>query len=366
MKGREWAGRNAPLLLAGIVLLLLVVVIRSFRLPETPRTVTVGCVLIGEKADKGWNESHYSGLQGACETNKCALKVREGVPEEHEAMVAAVDSLVAEGCNVIYLTSFGYGQYVDDVAQKYPKVAFFSIWANSEAKNCTAYFARLYQVRYLAGIIAGAQSKTGVLGYVAAMPNPQTNRGINAYAMGMRFANPEAKLLVRFTGSWNDEAAERESVALLAAQGADVFTYHEDRPYVVREAETRGLFSVGYDTVYEEYSERFLTAAMYDWKVLYGKVLEDYLSGRANFSSGYWLGLEEDAVKLHTLSPLVSERAIFLASMEKQRIMNDRSVFSGVIYDNQGTLRCEDGERIKDHELFTGMDWFVEGVEIYE
>ena len=366
MKGKELAERNLPLVLAVVVLLALIVVIQGFRLPETERTVTVGCVLIGDKADKGWNESHYRGLQSACETNKCALNDRDHVPENQEALIAAVDSLVAEGCNVIYLTSFGYGQYVDAVAKKYPKVAFFSIWANSTAKNCTSYFARLYQVRYLSGIIAGMESKTGVLGYVAAMPNPQTNRGINAYAMGMRFANPKARLIVRFTGSWDDEAEERESVALLAAQGADVFTYHEDQPYVVREAEKMGLFSIGYDSVYEEYSDRFLTAALYDWKFLYGKVLGDYMSGRANFSTGYWLGLEEGAVRLHPPSPLVSEKAIFLASMEKQRIMNDRSVFSGVIYDNQGTLRCEAGERIKDHELFTGMDWFAEGVEIYE
>lgn len=368
MKARdwEWAEHNLPLLLASVVILMLVVVIQSFQIPKTERTVKVGCVLIGSRADGGWNESHYSGLLEACGTHGCELVVREGVPEEERAVVKAVDALVSRGCTVVYLTSFGHGAYVDTVARKYPRVAFFSIWTNSDAKNSTAYFARLYQVRYLAGIIAGAQSRTGVLGYVAAMPNPQANRGINAYAMGMRRANPEARLIVHFTGSWDDEAAERESVALLEERGADVITYHEDHPHAIREAEARGLFSVGYDTVYEAYSDRFLTAVMYNWKVLYKKVLGDYLSGRTNFSNDYWLGLEEDAVNLHRLSPLVSEATRYLVSTEKYRIMNESSVFSGVIYDNQGTLRCGDGERIRDHELFTAMDWFVEGVEIDE
>ena len=369
LAAREWVERNLPLILVMLTVFVLIVVIRSFRLPEPERHVTVGCVLVGGKTDGGWNESHYKGILGACDDNTdypCVLVVRDNVPEEAEALFAAVDSLVDDGCNVVFLTSFGYGQYMDNVARKYPRVAFFGVSGKGEARNSTSYFARLYQVRYLTGIIAGYQSRTGVLGYVAAMPNPQSIRGINAYALGARLANPKARLIVRFTGSWDDESAERESVALLQQEGADVITYHTDKPYAIREAEKRGLMSIGYSGVYEEYSDRFLTAALYDWNVLYEVVLGDYLSGRANFSTAYWLGIEEDAVKLWPLSPLVSEKAAFILSMEKQRIMNDHSVFSGVIYDNQGTLRCEKGERIKDHELFTGMDWFAEGVEIYE
>jgi basic membrane protein A len=152
----------------------------------------------------------------------------------------------------------------------------------------------------------------------------------------------------------------------MAAKGADVITYHEDKPYAVREAEKLGLMSVGYDAVYEKYSDRFLTAVLYNWEVLYKKVLGDYMSGRSNFSSGYWLGFEDRAVAMYPLSSRVSERTAYLASVERQRILKNHSVFSGVIYDNKGNLRCDNDERISDHELFTGMDWFVEGVEIYE
>ncbi len=368
MKGREfeWAEANLPLLLAAFVILVLIVVIHSFRLPAVDRNVMVGCVLIGDKGDQGWNQSHYEGLLAACREQNCAFQVRDRVSEEEDAVIGAVDSLVSDGCNVIYMASYGYGAYMDQIADKYPKVAFFNIWTDSMARNTTTYFARLYQVRYLSGIIAGVQSRTGVLGYVAAKSNSETNRGINAYALGMRRANPKARLIVRFTGSWDDEEKERESVDLLAAQGADLITYHQDGPHVLREAEQKGLFSIGFGSLYEEYSDRCLTAALYDWKVIYGKVLGDYLSGRSNFSNGYWLGLEEDAVRLKALSPLVSEQAILLAAVERQRLMNENGVFSGVIRDNHGNLRCEKGERIEDQELFKGMDWFVEGVEIYE
>ena len=365
MKGKEWMESNLPFVLFGIILITLTVVIRSFRLPEIGRQITVGCVLVGPRNDKGWNESHYNGLLHACEAHKCILKVRENVAEDAAHISIAVAELAAEGANVVYLTSSGYGIYAEGIAKQHPRIAFFSVSGSGKEKNQTTYFARLYQMRYLAGVIAGAESKTGVLGYVAAMPNPQINRNINAYAMGMRVSNPKAKLLVCFTGSWDDEVAERESVAKLQYAGADVITYQAGKPYALDEAERRGLFSIGFDNVYAQYSERFLTATLYDWNVVYEKVLGDYLSGRTHFSSGYWLGMEEDAVKLHTLSPLVPEETTFLTSLAKQHIIA-QGVFSGVIYDNNGTLHCEEGERIGDRELFTGMDWFVEGVEIYE
>ena len=366
LKSRKWVVHDLPLLLAGIICVALVVVIQNFQLPDTQRHTVVGCVLFGAMDDKSWNESHVTGLSNACRKYGCGFMVQEWVDENESALSEAVSKLVNDGANVIFLTSFSYGEYIDDIARKYPRVAFFGIAGEGAARNSTTYFARLYQASYIAGIIAGAESRTGVLGSVAPAPNPQSNCSINAYAMGMRLANPKARLIVRFTGSWEDESAERESVVLLAAKGADVITYYTDRPYAVQEAEKLGLMSVGQDVVYEKYSDKFLTAAMYNWEVLYEKMLGDYTSGRANFSQSYWLGLEEGAVVLYPLSARVSERTAYLASVEKQRILQNHSVFSGVIYDNQGTLRCDEDERISDYELFTGMDWFVEGVEIYD
>ena len=366
MKGKEWVERNLPFVLVGLIIFALVVVIRSFRLPETERQITIGCVLVGPKGDDmGWNGSHYDGLLHACEAHDCILKVKESVKEEEAEVYAAVGNLVDQGANVVFLTSYGYGQFANDIAHKYPDVAVFSISGVGTARNFTTYFVRLYQMRYLAGVIAGATSRTGVLGYVATIPNPQLNRNLNAYAMGMHVANPKARLLVCFTGSRDDETEERESVARLQEAGADVIAYQSGKPYAVQEAEQRGLFSIGFSNEEGKYSDHFLTATLYDWDVVYEKVLGDYLSGRTHFSNGYWLGMEEDAVKLSGLSPLVSEKARFLASMAKQHIV-DHGIFSNVIYDNLGTLRCGEGERIGDYELFTGMDWFVEGVEIYE
>ncbi len=366
MISKKWDGSDLPVLLVFLIVIAIVVVIRSFQIPNESRKIVAGAVFLGSKEDKGWNESHYNGLLDACHECGCTLIVREQVPEKEEVLRDAVDGMIREGANVIYLTSYGYGKYVDEIAAKHPSIAFFSVSRQGKAKNCTSYFARLYQARYLSGIVAGAASRTGILGYVASMPNSQTNRGINAYAMGMRLANPNAKLIVCFTGSWSDEEEERKSVALLADRGADVISYHADQPYAVREAEALGLFSIGYGDLYEEYSDRFLTSVVYDWKVVYEEVLGDYASGRANLSREYWFDMSRGGVRLYKPSPLVTSQTADLVNEERLRIMTNQDVFSGAIYDNEGRLRCEEGERISDHQLFYGMDWFVEGVEIYE
>ncbi len=363
---KEWFMRFTPIILAALIIVAIVVVIRSFELPKNEKHTIVGAVLVGSKIDLGWNSNHYDGLVDACDKNGCKLLIRDNVPEQGQAVIRAVKSMIDEGANVIFLSSFGYGDYAGIIARDNPDVAFFCISGQGTEKNRATYFGRIYQARYLAGIVAGCESKTGILGFVSSMLNSQTNQSINAFALGMRTANPNARLLVRFTGSWDDQVKERESVRFLASKGADVITYHEDKPYAVREAEALGLYSIGYDSVYEQFSERFLTAAVYDWKIIYGKLLGDYLSGRAHMSDTYWFDFYSGGVKLYPLSHLVSKDTRLLLEREQDRIVKKRDVFSGVIYDNEGKLRCAEDETISDRELFTGMEWYAEGVEIYE
>ncbi|MCR4762358.1 MAG: hypothetical protein K5696_02410, partial [Lachnospiraceae bacterium] len=111
---------------------------------------------------------------------------------------------------------------------------------------------------------------------------------------------------------------------------------------------------------------RLLTAAVINWDVLYTRILQDYLSGRANFSNDYWLGLSEGAVSLYPYSDRVSEDTKKLVASEEKRIRTSLDVFSGTIRDNTGIVRCGGNERISDHELFHHFDWYVEGVEVYE
>ena len=366
MKNRENRIRITYFLAFLLLLTAIIVRIITFRTQQQEKDIIVGAVFIGVSDDNGWNESHYKGIKAACEAQGCTMLTQMSVPEEEVPLRKAVSELTDRGCSAVFLTSFGYGAYADSIAKEYPDVAFYCISGESEAKNFVSYFARMYQVRYLSGIVAGAASESGKIGYVTAMPVPETVRAINAYALGAQKANPSAKILVKFTGGWDDKEKEEAATKELAAAGADVITFHEDRPYAIELADQMGLYTTGYDYVSGDYSERFLTAAVFNWDMLYSKILNDFLSGRANFSNDYWLGIADGAVSLYPYSPLVTEETKSLVAEEEERIQSWRDVFSGEIRDNTGVLRCSENERIGDDELFNNIDWYVEGVEIYE
>lgn len=366
MKNKETLVRAAFLGAAVLMVAAIVALICGFRLEPKGQKIAVGAVYIGAANDNGWNENHHRGLARACDEHGCALYAQTGVPEEEGPLKDAVAALVKQGCRCIFLTSYGYGQYANDIAKANPRVAFYTIAGDTAADNCMTYFARMYQGRYLAGIVAGAATRSGVLGYVSAMPIPETVRSINAYALGAHKANPAAKVLVKFTGSWNDPEKEKAAVQTLAAAGADVMTFHEDSPYALEVADAMGLLTTGYDSVPKGCSHRLLTAAVFNWGVLYERVLSDYLRGRANFSGNYWLGVAEGAVALHPYSDLVSDEAKKLVAVEEEKMKTWRDVFSGEIYDNAGALRCHANERIGDAALFNSIDWYVKGVEVHE
>ncbi len=367
LKENKGLSRGMFLGLSLLVLFGIILSIRFFRFSNEKKEVIVGAVFLGSCDDKGWNQSHYDGIKQACEGQDCALLIEENVPEEEEEKLRlAVNRLVEKGCSVLFLTSFGYGNFLNQIASENPMVAFYCISGNGAAENAAAYFPRIYQARYLEGIVAGAASRTGILGMVSSMSNAETRRLVNAYTLGARLSNPQAKVIVYYTGSWDDDKAEEKAVEKLVERGVDTISYHLDTPHVAELAEEKGLFVTGYGEVYGEYSERFLTAALFEWDIVYQKVLGDYLSGRANFSYNYWLGLSDEAVSLYPLSPLVEQRTKNIVEGEKARIQTQRDVFSGKIYDNKGKVRCEQDERISDDELFYGMAWYVAGVEIYE
>ncbi len=106
------------LLVSGIVILIF-----SFQTGQQDEKTTVGAVLIGESGDNGWNESHYSGIKEACDTYHCEMNSRMNVPEEEGALKQAVSELIKQGCNCIFLTSYGYGAYLDSFTERliFPK-----------------------------------------------------------------------------------------------------------------------------------------------------------------------------------------------------------------------------------------------------
>ncbi len=357
------------LLLVAALILLIVILLFIFFVGRSgeEREQTIGMVLSGSAQENGWNGMNYEGAKAACTKLGVNLLVKDNVAEYSGQCEEAVRELAEEGAGMILLTSYGYSEEVRDIVKEYPDVVFNVNFFENQDEQINTYFVRMYQARYLSGIIAGMRTQSNVVGYVAAMPNNEVNRGINAFTLGVRQGNPDAKVVVLWTGAWDDGQKETAAVEKLVQECfADVVTYHQNQGNVVEAAERLGVDSIGYHREFEGYSPHYLTSIVCDWGKIYEEVISEYLKGRGNEAYSYWIGLEADVVGLAPYSELVTGDIQAHVEEAREHILSGGGVFSGKIYDREGNLICGESETVSDEALLEHVDWYVEGVEFYE
>lgn len=359
--------KRSILIIVGIVIFFIIIGSIIFAGKKESTTEKIGVILSGSIEEEGWNGMHYLGFKNSCETLGVEMLVKDNVKEFSGQCENAIRELVEEGASMIVLSSYGYSKEVYEVVKEYPEIVFYGNSSEYHDKNLTSYFVRMYQARYLAGIIAGMKTSNDCIGYVAAMENNEVNRGINAFTLGVRRVNPDAVVNVIWTGTWDNEEEEtRAAKTLIEKAGVDVITYHQNQSYVVNEAERQGVYSIGYHVPLESASSKYLTTVVCNWEVLYREIIKQFLQGKGNTMANFWIGLEKDVIGLDKYSEEITDEIVTEVEAAKEEILQGKEVFSGVIYDNLGNRKCEEDEIIRDEILLEQFDWFVEGVNFYE
>jgi len=250
-----------------------------------------------------------------------------------------------------------------EVASKFPEVTFMHCSGYKSSDNMGTYFGRMYEPRYLAGVVAGKMTKTNIIGYVAAFPIPEVIRGINAFTLGARSVNPDAVVKVVWTQTWFDPAKERDAAEAALDVKADVITMHQDTPAPLQAAEQRGAFAIGYNSVMkEQVPGAWLTAPVWDWKAVYNKTAEEVHNGTWKTSQIWW-GMKEGLVDIAPMSDLVPADVQAVVNEKKAAIISgELKVFAGELKDNKGNVAVPAGAEMSDGEML-GMNFFVEGVQ---
>lgn len=348
-----------------LILLLTLTLVMKYGTADEAERQKIGFIMTDSSTGDG--APAYEGVRAACSALGVDLLLRDNVAEFDGSCPEAVSDLVDSGAEMIILSGAGYSQEMEPLYSEYPAVTFYGIFASSasfEVPNLTSYSTRMYQARYLCGIIAGMYSSTGEIGFVATERTSEVCRNINAFALGVRRANPEAEVLVSWVGAGG--SAEDAARSLISGGSVDVITYHQNIHTVIDVAEEAGVASIGYYDRIDGVSDRCLTSAAVDWTLLYEHLIREYLRGQSGDVVNDWLDLESGAVGLTEYSPLVSDSAAAEVEKARAEILSGFDVFTNVIYDNEGNLRCGEGESMTDETLLRNMDWLVEGVRVYE
>lgn len=349
-----------------ILSVLIVGIFLISRHTEGMKDIKAGMLLNGSKGDKNWSQSHYEGMEATAKELGLQVTYYENVPENEQCM-EYIETLIADGCKIIVCNSFNFGTSALQMAEKYPEITFFHASGVETRKNLTTYFGRMYQMRYLSGIVAGLQTETNQIGYVAAFPISEVNRGINAFTLGVRSVNPEATVYVEWCNSWtDDEQAETATRNLLSSYDIDVLAMHTDSLKPLEIAEEEKIWSIGYNMDNSTMcKDTFLTAPIWHWENFYIPRIKEFQQGEAT-GRNYWEGAESGMIALAPLTEHVKEGISVVVEKKMQEISKGTfDVFYGPIYDRDGKLRIPEGESMSDEAMLNAFDWYVEGVKLY-
>ncbi len=325
----------------------------------------IAFVFVGPINDNGWTQAHYEGGVVAVKKafgDKVQITYIENVPEGAPSL-NVFNSLASRGFKLIYATSFGYMNQMLQSAKSHPNTIYEMCAGYELAPNLGEYFGRMYEPRFLSGLIAGAMTKTNKIGFVAAYAIPEVIRGIDAFTLGVGAVNPKATVHVVWTYSWYDPPVEKEAALSLINSGCDVIAQHQDSPAAVQAAESKGVYAIGYDSpnMGKFGPHAYLTSPIWNWAAFYVPNVKSVLDGTWK-SESYWGGMKDGIVKLAPMSKLVPVGVQKLVNAMANEIKNgDFHVFEGPIYDQQGKLRVPAGKIMSDSELLS-IQWFVKGV----
>lgn len=327
------------------------------------KPLKVGFVYIDPVGDIGWTYQHELGrkymdkmLAGKVVSNYVA-----NVPEAKSEPV--IRRLAQTGHQLIFTTSFGYMDPTLKVAKDYPHVIFDQATGFKTAPNMGNYNGRFYEAQYLCGLVAGAMTKSNVVGFILPFPIPEVYRVVDAFTIGLHETNPKAVVKTVWVNTWYDPSKEREAALTLAASGCDVLATHTDSPAPMQVAESKGIYAFCQDSNQKQYGAHAqLTGVIDDWAPYYYETARKVLEGRWK-PEAVWGGLKSGMVQIAPLSPAIPKLVADLVYKRKKAIEDGSfSIFKGPLYDQKGTLKVPAGKVLTDNDLL-GLQWFVKGVE---
>jgi basic membrane protein A len=195
-------------------------------LPDAADSFRVALITPGSIADAAWNSGAYAGL----------LRIRDslGASVSHvEALTPAAQeealrSYAAQGYDVIFANGFEFQEPAERVAQAYPDPVFIVNSGSRAAGRVVPLVFRIEEATYLAGMVAGGLSKSGIIGFVGGVELPPVRRGQEGWANGARSTNAAIVSRVTYLNNWEDAASGREAALALIRLGADMLHHNAD------------------------------------------------------------------------------------------------------------------------------------------
>lgn len=294
--------RNVIISLITALVLIFVFFLRDYMtLQDNDKVLKVGFIYVGDGATA--YTKNFMDAQDELEVffgDRIECIAKYNIPDD-KPIDQYVDELIKAGCDVIFSTSYGYGDDVKRIAAENPEVQFCQATASNAnddpvLSNYHTYMGHIYEGRYLAGVVAGMKLREliedgtitadeAVVGYVAAFPYSEVISGYTAFFMGVRSQCESATMRVKYTNTWNDFGLEKEYAEELIEEGCVIISQHSDTkgPAIACEqaAEYKTVYIVSYNaSMIDVAPTTALTGCRINWFPYEKQVVQALLKGK--------------------------------------------------------------------------------------
>ena len=337
----------------------------SAAAPAKPEPLKIAFAYVGPVGDGGWTFAHDNGRKALEKEfgDKIVTSFVEKVPEAADAERVFRD-MVGQGNKLIFGTTFGYMEPMLKVAVDAKDVKFEHATGYKQAENMRTYDSRTYEGAYMAGIIAGAMTKSNTLGVVGSIPIPEVIRNINSFTMGAQSVNPKIKTKVVWVNEWFNPPKETEAATALINGGADVLMQNTDSPAVLKTAQEKGKRAFGWDSDMTAYGPKaHLGSAVINWGPYYIKATRDALEGKWKGNEASWWGVKEGAIDMVSIAEDVpAEIKAKIDSIKAGLKDGSFVIWKGPIVGADGKeVLAKDA--VADDKFLGGINFYVKGVE---
>ena len=306
-----------------------------------------------------WTDAHEQGRLAAQEALGEKLVTCSRFNMLEADFDATMRELKEQGVDMVFTTTARLLSHTLTAAADYPEVKFLNCSLNVSHPILRCYYARMYEAKFLTGVIAGALSLQPNIGYICDYPIYSMPASINAFALGVRTVNPRARVLLEWS---TVDGADIESIfsnyGVAAVSGQDTLARDERR-------RRTGIFLL------QDGRQINLASSFWDWGTFYKKIIESVLDGSwdslnsesdAGKTINYWWGLKAGAVDVRMDRKVPAETARLVRFLRQSIADGSFRPFDGPIYDQAGQLRIAEGEILTPHQILM-MDWLVENVD---
>ena len=335
------------------------------------KKVKVGFVYLTTPGDHGWTYAHEVGRQDVLQHfgDKVETTFVENVPEGPDA-TRVIRDLAKQGNDIIFTTSFGYMDPTLKVAKEFPEIKFDHITGYKRAPNMATGNIRFYEGRYVQGVVAGLITKSNKIGYIASFPIPEVIQGINAFGLGLRSVNKDAEVSVIWVNTWYDPVKEADAAKVHIAEGADILAQDTDSPAMLQTAEKAGVYGFGQSSDMKAFAPKAqLFSSVNNWGPYYVSQIQALIDGSWTTGEGpdhwagnTWAGMADDFLVLTQFENMPADVAAAAQKAADDIKSGTNKIFTGPIRDNTGAEKVPAGKTLNDGELFTTLDYYVEGV----